>query len=257
MTENGNKYKVSVVIPMYNSELYILDAVESVLEQAFPCEIIIVDDKSTDDSANIALSLLTKQQNCEWKLLKNETNCGVVASRNRGVAAASGKYIAFLDSDDLWRGGKLRKQYELLEKTGRVMCTTGREFIEADGKKTGRVVAVKDTVSYEDILKTNMINLSSVMMRRDTALEFPMEHPELHEDYILWLKVLKKYGPACGINEPLLLYRKSAASKSGNKLKSALMHYKSLRFSGIGALPAFGYFISYAVNGVIKHGGLT
>lgn len=252
----NTEIKVSVVIPMYNSTQFILDTLESVLEQAFPCEIIIVDDCSTDGCDEMAGNFLSRQNSCPWKLLKNVVNSGVAFSRNKGVEAAQGKYIAFLDSDDIWRKGKLRKQYELMEKTGAVLSSTAREFIDENGKISGTVVPVKETITYKDMLKTNHINLSSVMIKRDVALEFPMEHPELHEDYITWLRVLNKYGEAKAINEPLLLYRKLPGSKSGSKLKSAVMHYKSLRISGIPALRAAACFVSYAVNGVIKHRGL-
>lgn len=241
---------------MYNSEQFIAGALESVFEQAFPCEIIVVDDCSTDASADIASEILSKQINCPWKIIRCQKNVGVAEARNKGVAEAEGKYVAFLDIDDLWRPGKLKKQYELMEKSDCVLCSTAREFISFDGRRTGRIVPTKEIISYDDLLRSNLINLSSVMIKRDVALRFPMDHAELHEDYITWLRILKEYGSARGINEALLLYRKSSGSKTGSKWKSAIMHYKSLRVSGIGTLSALRYFVSYAVNGVIKHGGI-
>ena len=178
---------------------------------------------------------------------------GAARSRNSGVLEARGEYIAFLDADDWWEEGKLTAQLELLEKTGYVLCSTGRELMKADGTDTGRYIPVKEKILYRDLLKHNSINCSSVVIRREAALEFPMEHDDSHEDYITWLKVLRKYGCAGGINLPYLKYRLSEGGKSRNKLKSAAMTYRVYRYAGYGHVKSCLFFASYAVHGILKY----
>ena len=103
------------------------------------------------------------------------------------------------------------------------------------------------------MLHQNWINCSSAVMKTEIAKEFPMEHEEGHEDYILWLQILSKYQKACGLNEPLLKYRLSSGGKSGNKLKSAGMTYHAYRYSGFGRVRSAWYFCCYAVHGIWKY----
>ena len=107
--------------------------------------------------------------------------------------------------------------------------------------------------TYRELLKHNSINCSSVILRRDVAREFPMEHDDSHEDYITWLKILRKYGCAAGINKPYLKYRLSEGGKSRNKLKSAAMTYNVYRYAGYGRIRSCIFFCSYAVHGIWKY----
>ena len=177
----------------------------------------------------------------------------MAGSRNRGIRAASGKYIAFLDSDDWWENGKLQKQLEIMERNGCVLCSTGRDLMNPDGSPTGKYIPVKEQISYRDLLRHNSINCSSVLVRRDAMLEFPMEHDDSHEDYLSWLKILRKYGNAAGINEPCLKYRLSEGGKSRNKWKSARMTYQVYRYMGFGTMKSMVLFVSYALHGVWKY----
>lgn len=241
---------VSVIIPAYNCAESITGAVNSALNQNVPMEIIVINDCSPDD-LDSAMSVYDGNQAVRYE--KNAQNMGAAQSRNRGVELARGKYVAFLDSDDLWREGKLSRQLMLLESSGAALCCTARELMTPDGKCTERVIPVKEEISYRDLLKHNSINCSSVLIRREVALEFPMEHEDSHEDYITWLKVLSKYGSAVGINEPLLLYRLSNTGKSGNKMKSAGMTFLVYRYMGFGPVKSIGCFCSYAFHGVGKY----
>ena len=112
---------------------------------------------------------------------------------------------------------------------------------------------MREKISYRQLLRHNCVNCSSVLLRRETALRYPMEHEDSHEDYITWLRVLRDEGDAAGINEPLLLYRLSSTGKSGNKFKSARMTYMVYRYIGFGRAGALAHFLSYAVNGVFKY----
>lgn len=241
---------VSVIMPVYNGAKYIKQAVDSVYNQDVPLELIVIDDGSTDETKAVLRPYMKRS---DFRYLFNEKNMGAAGSRNRGAKEAAGKYVAFLDADDWWAAGKLAEQIRIMEETGCVLCSTGRELMNSDGSSTGRYIPVKQRVTYKDLLRHNSINCSSVLLKRETALEFPMEYDDSHEDYITWLKVLKKYGNAVGINEPYLKYRLSEGGKSRNKLKSAKMTYKVYRYSGYGRMKSLLFFVSYALNGVWKY----
>jgi teichuronic acid biosynthesis glycosyltransferase TuaG len=245
-----NEIEVSVVMPVYNCEAYIRQAVRSVLEQEVPLELIVIDDGSKDGTAEIMQDFLVDDRVI---YLKNETNMGVAATRNRGVREAKGSYVAFLDADDYWRPNKLARQLALIKEKQVVLCATGRELVDREGNPLNKVIPVKEEIVYKDMLKQNWINNSSILVKRDVLLEFPMEADEIHEDYLLWLKVLRKYGRACAINEPLLVYRWDTDSKSGNKLKSAKMTYLTYRKLGMNRFQAGKSFLSYAFAGIQKY----
>ena len=234
---------ISVIIPAYNAMGTIAGAVESALAQNVPLEIIVV-----DDGGNDGLETLLQDKAI---LLKNEENLGAAESRNRGIRHARGKYVAFLYADDLWLPGKLQQQLDAIGE--KVLCCTARELMTPEGVCTGRVIGVKERITYRELLKHNSINCSSVLLRRNVALEFPMEHADSHEDYILWLKILQKYDEAVGINEPLLRYRLSNTGKSGSKLNSAKMTFRVYRYMGFGTVKSLICFCSYAIHGTFKY----
>ena len=248
--------RVSVIIPAYNAAAYVTKALDSVLAQkemdAQSMEIIVINDCSTDDTDAI---LSAYAQNPAVIYIKNEQNLGVAETRNRGIRMARGRYVAFLDADDWWETDKLCAQLDLLERTDAPLCASARMLHEPDGTATGRVIEVPERVTYEELLHTNTIPCGSVVLKTEIAREFYMSHAELHEDYILWLQVLKKYGAALAINKPYLHCRLSAGGKSRNKFKSARMQYGVYRHIGLGRMKSLGYMCSYAINGVKKYYG--
>lgn len=250
MSNHFSDILVSVIIPAYNSADSICQSVDSALCQGVSLEIIIVNDCSTDATEEI---LEKYSSNPAVRYIKNDHNLGAAGSRNKGVTLARGKYIAFLDADDWWEPDKLKKQISLIEKKNTVLCSTARLLVNPDGTSMNKVIPVPEEITYHTLLKHNCINCSSVLLLRDVALEFPMEHEDSHEDYIMWLKILQKYKTACAINEPLLNYRLSAAGKSGSKLNSAKMTFKVYRYMGFGLLKSLLCFFSYAVHGVLKY----
>ena len=248
-----NKYSdilVSVIIPAYNCAPYITQAIDSALLQKVPMEIIIINDCSTDSTEEEIQKYLS---NPIIRHIKNEHNLGAAGSRNLGVQMAQGKYIAFLDADDWWEPDKLKKQLRLMQEKKSVLCSTARLLVHPDGTSMDKIIPVPEQITYHTLLKHNCINCSSVLLSKKVALEFPMEHEDSHEDYIMWLRILKKYEKACAINEPLLNYRLSAAGKSGSKLKSAKMTFKVYRYMGFGLFKSVICFCSYAVHGILKY----
>ena len=244
------KLQVSVVMPAYNCAKTIAQAIDSVFAQEVSLELIVVNDCSREDLDSVMAQYMDDPR---LVYVKNEKNLGAAASRNKGVSLAKGRYVAFLDSDDYWVPGKLEKQLQALESTGAVLCCTARELMTPEGELTGRVIPVKQKITYRDLLLQNSIGCSSVLILADVAKAHPMHHEDSHEDYIMWLEVLGKHGFACGINEPLLKYRLTTTGKSGNKLKAAKMTFKVYRYMGFGLLKSCLCFISYALHGVLKY----
>ena len=225
-------------------------AIEAALGQEVPVEVLVIDDCSADGTE---LAVMKYMDSGNIRYIRNKENMGAARSRNRGLKASKGKYIAFLDADDWWEEGKLAAQLAALEMTGDVICSTGRDLMNQDGTFTGKYNQVKSRQDYHELLKHNSINCSSVLILREVALEFPMEHDDSHEDYITWLKILRKYGCAAGINKPYLKYRLSEGGKSRNKLKSAAMTYNVYRYAGYGRIRSCIFFCSYAVHGIWKY----
>lgn len=241
---------VSVVMPAYNCAGTIGDSIASVLSQEVPLELIVVNDRSPDGLDDAMVPWLSDRR---VVYVTNEENMGAAKSRNRAVAMARGKYIAFLDADDLWLPGKLAAQVAQLEESGCVLSCTARMLMDPQGSDTGRVLEVPQVITYRELLKHNCIACSSVVMRAGAAREFPMDHEDSHEDYILWLRVLQKYGEARGINQPLLRYRLSNTGKSGSKLHSAKMTFMVYRYMGFSLAESLWCFGSYALHGVWKY----
>ena len=241
---------VSVIIPAYNASLYLDDAIRSVLAQEVSLEIIVVDDCSNDDTEQIIDKYLALDG---FTYIKNKTNVGVAKARNIGVKRAVGDYIAYLDADDWWNQKKLQKQLEILTTNNAVMCFTARELVEEDAKSIRKVIHVPQRIEYKKLFFHNCISCSSVLLKRDVALEFPMEDSSVHEDYLNWLRILSKYRVAYAIDEPLIVYRLSKGGKSRNKIKSIKMTYGVYRKLKINKVMSFIYLISHLVHGVIKY----
>lgn len=254
MSEMRQKQQVlvSVVMPAYACAKTICQAIDSALAQEVETEVLVLNDQSPDDLDTV---MERYRDVPSVRYIKNERNLGAAATRNRGVSLARGAYVAFLDADDWWEKDKLKKQLACMEKEKAVLCSTARELVTADGELTGRIIGVRKNITYRSLLGHNCINCSSVLIRTEVAREFPMMHEDSHEDYITWLGILKKYGRAAGINEPLLKYRLTASGKSGSKLKSAKMTYQVYRYAGFHVPAACLLFCFYAVNGVLKYAG--
>jgi len=245
-----NEILVSVITPAYKCANFIHKALDSALIQDVPMEILVINDCSPDHLDRVMEAYKKYPQ---IRYLKNEKNLGVAETRNKGVRLARGEYIAFLDADDYWEADKLKKQLKLIREKNAVICSTARELMNPDGSLTGHFIPVMTEFSFRDLKRHNQINCSSVLMKTEVAREFPMHHDDSHEDYLMWLEVLKKYGKGCAINESLLKYRITNTGKSGNKWNSAKMTYRTYRYMGFGFFQSAFYFVNYAFHGMRKY----
>jgi glycosyltransferase involved in cell wall biosynthesis len=207
---------VSIITPSYNSIKFIEETILSVLAQSYEeWEMIIVDDVSTDGSDKIVEEYVKKDSRI--KFIRLARNSGASKARNRAIEEATGRYIAFLDSDDTWNPSKLEKQVEFLQKNNLALTYSAYDTMDENSSYVNRR-SVKESITYTDMLKSNHIgNLTGVY---DVKFFGKVYMKEIgHEDYVLWLTLLKKVKEAKGINEPLANYRILSNSLSSNKLK--------------------------------------
>ena len=247
---------VSIIMPAYNCEKYITEAIASVVNQTYPnWELIVIDDGSQDNTINIVEGLALKDKRIN--LCQNEHNIGVSKTRNKGISIAKGQWIAFLDSDDCWAPEKLERQLCISEKHKDVeFIFSASHFMDENGGLYKWIMPVPKVVTYRDLLKHNVISCSSILISRQCLGNNRMISDAIHEDFALWLEILKNGTIAYGINEPLLIYRVSSNSKSGNKIKSAKMLYKTYRFLKINIFITLYYMFFYALYGFKKYNNI-
>ena len=254
--ENKQEYVdnlVSIITPAYNAAEYIAETIESVLAQTYPkWEMLIVNDCSKDNTAEIVQSYADKDNRI--KLINLEQNSGAAVARNTGIKNAKGRYIAFLDSDDLWKKEKLQKQLNFMQQNGYAFTFTAYEHFKNKKENTQSVVNILKSLNYKQALKGNKIGCLTVMLDRKQIknIEF---RKQKHEDYILWLNILKTGITAYGLNESLALYRTgNSKSVSSNKFKSALWTWKVYRDTqNIDFFKSIYYMYFYIFNGMTKH----
>lgn len=246
------KQLVSIIMPAYNAEKYIADSILSVLRQTYPYwELIVINDCSQDRTGKIIEQYM--MQDHRIVLLNLEQNSGVAIARNEGIQKASGRYLAFLDSDDIWVPEKLQCQVSFMrERHISVSYTQYRQFDE-NVNEPGPLIDVEECIGYKDLLKGNIMGCLTVILDRDRISNIEM--PSLrHEDYIAWLEILKQGFFAYGIKEDLARYRKSVHSLSGNKLKSILWTWRVYRDSqNLSIMESLYYLVHYIFKGIRKH----
>ena len=251
------KPDISVIIPVYNGKRFIEEAIHSALSQTdVNLEVLVIDDCSNDETPEIVKKLADTDDRLIY--IRTESNMGVAGARNKGAEAASGDWLAFLDADDKWYSDKLSRQSELIkqyESSGKYppLCFTGAYLMKDDGSFTGRILHTPLRITSKELLLGNVIVASTVMARRKCILEHPFERCDLHEDYIEWFRVLNEYGPGVGINQPLIRYRLTKASKSRNKLKSAHMVWRTYRYLGLSIWQSLVSFIYYVKHGLQRY----
>lgn len=243
---------VSIITPVHNASEYLEETIDSVLNQTYKnLEIILIDDASTDLSREI----INKYQGIDnrVKSILLDENVGVANARNQGIRFAKGKYIAFLDSDDIWLKDKLDTQIKFMKNNNIAFSHTSYQFIDEDGNKIGNSIKVDECTDYTNLLRINSIGCLTVVIDIEKVGLFEMPNIR-HEDYATWLTILKRGYNAYGINESLALYRKSATSLSGNKIKSAMWTWNIIR--NVEQVPfhkALLYFGNYTVKNLSKH----
>ena len=231
--------RVSVIIPAYNSGATITETLRSVLVQTYSdFEIIVADDGSTDNTTEMVLRLA--QEDNRIHLFQLKANQGVSKARNFAISNATGEWIAFLDSDDLWVEDKLEKQLKLAEKTNAdiVYCSYG--IIDDKGNRTCTDFIVEKHTSYDKMLARNVISCSTALIKKEYFNKYSFSSEYAHEDYALWMEMLRDGLDAYGNTEILAYYRLYSGTRSSNKIKAAknrwIIYRKHLKMSFIHSL---------------------
>jgi len=225
---------VSVIMPAFNAENFIEAAVSSVISQTYSAwELFIIDDASTDATLSQAEKLA--KQDSRIKIIRNKKNSGAGISRNNGIKAAQGDFIAFLDADDQWKPKKLEIQLEAMQQQDAAVCFSSYQQINENGSSRNEIIEALPILSYQKLLKSNYLgNLTGIYNVKKLGKIYA---PEIRkrQDWALWLEALKKGGPAIGIQRCLAKYRIRKGSISGNKLEMLKynfnIYHKVLGFS--------------------------
>lgn len=242
-----------MIIPCYNSQDTISEAIQSVLSQTIPnWELIICDDCSTDNTISIIREFA--EQDIRIHYFTTGVNTGSPSvPRNIGIEQAKGEYIAFLDSDDIWLPNKLEEQLAFMQRCDYDFVYSNYEKMSWSGKRKRRIVKVKDSSSYEDILKTNEIPCLTVLLKK-TLLDGVRFKSIPKEDYACWLDILKKGYKAYNTGKVHGVYREAKQSRSSNKFKMFKEQWYILReVEKIKFLPALYFLVIYAVRGFAKY----
>lgn len=242
---------VSIIMPAYNAERFIRESIESVIDQTYKeWELLVINDFSNDLTKVIIEDYCKKDKRI--KLLEQEKNKGVVKARNRGIKESKGKYIAFLDSDDLWKNNKLEIQIKYMQTNKIYMTYTGYSYI-SEGGKFIKKIHIPKSLNYKQALKGNQIGCLTVVIDKSKIGSFEM--PDLrHEDYATWLNILKNNIVAYGISENLAEYRKVSNSLSSNKLKTISWTWNILKNNQkLNSLVSLYYLLCHIKQALKKH----
>lgn len=244
--------KVSVIMAAYNAEKTIRFAIESVLAQTYNnYELLVVNDGSVDATKEIVEAYC--KEDSRVKLINNSKNMGVSLTRQNGLKHATGEWVAILDSDDIWTPDKLQKQMLLQKKTQAALLYTGSGFINQAGYPIDWTLQVPEFITYRKLLKQNIISNSSALCRKDLFEHYYVIGDDTHEDFALWLRILKNGEVAYGVNEPLLIYRLSSGSKTANKARAAVMNWRTYRMVGLSIFEAAYYQFLYMLKSIVKY----
>lgn len=246
---------VSIVTPVYHAQDYIKETLDSVLAQDYEkWEHILVVDGSDDPTIAPIKEYMEMHPTANIRLIIQETNQGAAHARNRGVREAQGRYIAYIDADDLWRKDKLSLQLAFMEKKGAAFSFTGYEFGDEYAIGTGKIVSVPETITYKQALKNTTIFTSTVIFDTLLLSKEEIEMPIMKsEDTALWWKILRKGYRAHGLDENLVTYRRPVKSLSSNKLEAVRRIWNLYRKAeGLSVPKSIYYFCFWAVTAVYR-----
>lgn len=242
------KEVVSIIMPAYNAEKTIKDSVESVLRQSFvDFKLYIINDASQDGTEDIVKGYFDPR----IVYIKNDRNLGVARSRNKGISLCEGNYIGFLDSDDIWYENKLELQVHQLSTGADIVCSNYETFLDS----TDNIVNTRrspEKITYTQMLKSNYIgNLTGIYNADKLGKVYQREIG--HEDYVMWLELMRCTSECYCIQQSLAKYRLSSNSLSGNKLKVVFWQWQIYRdVLSFNFVKSLYYFTHYFINGLYK-----
>lgn len=265
--------RVSVVMPVFNAADTVIDSIHSVIQQTHGnWELLVVDDGSTDGSPELIESTFS---DARVRVVRSNARGGAAKARNTAISIASGRFVAFLDADDLWLPQKLEQQVALMRAKGAPIAYCAYRKMTEEGEIGDDVVCVPPELDYERLLRGNLMGCLTVMFDRQCfpSARIPLIQLKsgfakwqhwfpggvIHEDYACWLALLREardrgHGVAVGIASPLAIYRVRRNSRSSNKVRAALAQWIIYRQEErLGLLKSIWCFAHYALGGFRKH----
>lgn len=241
---------VSIIMPCFNNEATIKESINSVLSQSYKYwELIIINDNSTDDSQNIINDYVNSDERI--KLITNEKNIGAGGSRNKGIEIANGRFIAFLDADDVWLPEKLAKQIKFMRDGNYALTYSYYQKFDSTG--LGAIVRSPATTTYRKLLYSNVIGCLTGMYDTDFLGKCYMPLIRKRQDMGLWLSILKKCNKVYCLPEVLAYYRIDSGMTK-NKLDAAKYQWRFYRdVTKLNLIQSSWYFVWYSVLGLVKY----
>jgi teichuronic acid biosynthesis glycosyltransferase TuaG len=243
---------VSIITPAFKAASHIEETIRSVIAQSHQdWELLIADDCSPDDTREIVSRWAGIDSRV--RLISLERNGGPAAARNAALAEASGRWVAFLDSDDVWLPDKLRTCINAARSSGAALIFTGFRRISADSIRVGKYISVPAKLTYRQLLGNTAIATSTVLLDRQQTGDVRMRKT-YYDDFDCWLQILKRGLKAVGVNQDLMRYRVMQQSVSRNKKKSALHVWRAYReLEGLGPIASAWYFTNYSLRAWWKY----
>ena len=247
-----NEPLVSIITPVYNAERFLSDTIKSVQNQTYKnWEILLIDDCSKDNSAQI-IKEFQKYDN-RIKYIKLKKNSGASVSRNEGIRNAKGRFIAFVDSDDIWKPEKLEIQIKYMLKENLGFTFTSYRYMKENGELTNKIAIAPSKINYNGLLKNTIIGCSTVVIDREIVDYFEMPLVRRGQDTATWLQILRKEKYAYGIEQDLVNYRLVGESLSSNKIKALKRTWNTYRnVEKLGLLKSSYVFCFYVFNAIKK-----
>lgn len=242
---------ISIIVPVYNVENFIAETIDSVLQQTYTdWELILVNDCSTDNT----IEKIGAFNDPRIRLVHQNCNQGAYAARNRGLIEAKGRFIAFLDADDLWESEKLEHEIDFMLRENAGFVFTGYEFADSKGMGTGVVVKVPHTFNFKQALNNTTIFTSTVLIDREKISDKLIMMPNIKsEDTATWWNILMAGNVAYGLNENLVKYRRSAGSLSSNKFEALRRIWNLYRkIAKLSIVEASVHFVCWAFTAVLR-----
>ena len=240
---------VSIITPTYNCGKFIGETIESVQRQTYiNWEMIIVDDCSTDDTKNVVEKYQQQDERIKYHCLTE--NSGAAVARTKAMELATGQYMAFLDSDDLWMSDKLEKQLEFMQKNNYIFTSTSYQHMREDGEMMPKILQAIPKTDYNRLLLDCPVGNSTVMYDVSRMGKFQVPNIRKRNDDALWLAMLKKERYIYGLSEVLMKYRLRSKSISSNKW--SLVKYTWRLYRDIEHLSVFTSVWHICWWGVIK-----
>jgi teichuronic acid biosynthesis glycosyltransferase TuaG len=243
---------VSIITPVYNSELFISETIESVISQDYEFwELILVDDCSSDDSVKIINQYV--QQDSRIRLIQLYENSGAALARNAAINDSKGRYLTFIDSDDVWLPSFLSEMLVFMSRNNAAFVFSGYNRVDVN-RCFLSYFGVPEKIHYKALLKTCVISCLTVILDSEKVGRRYFPEYTKREDFAYWLLILKDVQFAFGLNKPLALYRCHRASSSSNKFDMAIKTWEMYRkIEGLSLFVSSYYFSHYAVRGLLRN----